>query len=188
MSLRYLNKTQKTIGLVVAAVLVVGAFVGAALVMRSSPPPAPQDDLLELVKFVKTDQFERLPEIEKQPYMKRLRSGADQLRALRAEGKITQFQYEQAYLNAWMARQLDNMEEYYSLPAAVRQQKLLAKYSKPSTGPSAPKDPYEPNEETEDDFIKQRIATWTPEMRQQWDEYRTAVKAAKSAAKARAGK
>jgi|SRR5688572_8788825 len=174
---------------VVAAVVVLAAAAGVvAWAMRSPEPPAPTADVAALAKFVRTSAYNDLPEAQKRPYMKALRKGSKELIRARNEGRISQNDYEEAYLNAYFERKLDDMEEFYEIPEAKRKQVLLAEYVKKNrektatTAASAPEPP-KPDEEKEDDFMEDRVETWPPEERAKWEEFRKAVKEAKQAAK-----
>lgn len=188
MGLKQLNKPQKMIGSAIGVVILAAICVGGAIALKSGPLPETSGDLVTIAKFTKTVRYNRLSEIDKMAYMKRLRRSSNELRAALSAGQITQSEYREAVLNGWMSRQLDHMEEYYSMPAATRDKSLTVSYiakakASPATAP-AKIDPAEPTDDDEDDFIRARIRTWPIEQREQWDTYRSAAKAAKTAAKA----
>src|SRR5688572_8317139 len=174
--------------LIVGAVVLVAAAGMVLWAMRAPEPPPATADVATLAKFVRTSQYNALPEGQKRPYMKALRKGSKELVAARNEGRISQNDYEEAYLNAYMERKLDDMEEFFEIPEAKRKQTLVAEYVKKNrekvatTAASAPEPP-KPDEEKEDDFMEDRVETWPPEERAKWEEFRKAVKEAKQAAK-----
>lgn len=187
MSLKQLNKPQKMIVSAVGVVVLAAICVAGAIALKPGPLPETSGDLVTIAKFTKTARYNRLSEIDKSAYMKRLRRSSNELRAALANGQITQGEYREAVLNGWMSRQLDHMEEYYSMPAATRDKTLTASYvakakASPATSPAAI-DPAAPSDDDEDDFIRARIRTWPIEQREQWETYRSAAKAAKTAAK-----
>ncbi len=170
-------------------VVVGGSIAVWALALRAAEAPPADADLVTLANFVRSDEFEQLPEAQKRPYMKTLRKNLDELAQAQMAGKISLKDYHKAYLNAYMERKLDHMEEYYSLPADRRMPLLAAKYAKkeresakaaPATGNA---EPPEPDELMEEDFTEDRVETWPPEEQAKWEEFRKAVKQAKEAAK-----
>src|SRR5687768_1481756 len=182
------TKTNSKKWLIVSALVLVAAAGVAVWAMRSSEPPAATADVAELAKFVRTSEYNNLPEAQKRPYMKALRKGSKELIRARNEGRISQNDYEEAYLNAYFERKLDDMEEFYEIPEAKRKQVLLAEYVKKNrektatTAASAPEPP-KPDEEKEDDFMEDRVESWPPEERAKWEEFRKAGKEAKQAGK-----
>lgn len=182
------NLRKTTIGIVAAIVLIAGTL-GIFWSMRSSSPPDVNGDLLTVARFVNSSSYQRLDDISKTPFMKRLRKSSDELKAAFLAGKLTRREFDEAYLNGWMARQLDHMEEYYSHPAQTRDSALMARYRaeaavpRPVVGkPSGPKVD-DPSDDVKDSFVRDRVRTWPVERRDQWEAFRTAVKAAKSATK-----
>jgi hypothetical protein len=169
------------------AVLVVAAAV-AFWAMRSPKLPSPSDDPAVLAHFVRSSQFNKLPEADKRPYMKALRKSMAQVTEARNQGRISQNDYEAAYLNAYLERKLDHMDEFFSLPQAKRKQALVAEYVKkdrvkPATMAALASAPPEPESQKEDDFVKHRVAKWPTEERAKWEEYHKASKEAKQMAK-----
>lgn len=179
---------------VIALVVLIGLGTAVAVwALRSPELPSPTSDVVALAKFVRTEQYKKLPEADKRPYMKTLRRSSDALAAAHRAGQISDKEYQAAYLNGWFERKLDDMEEFYSTPADKRAQMLVREHVKkvkesaakaPASKPaSALPEPPKPNDELEDDFVEDRVETWPPEERAKWEEYRKAAKAAKEAAK-----
>lgn len=174
-----------------ALYLAVGAAAVLLLLMGGwamwQSPPAPEGDPVDLAKFVATSRYEALPEEDKRPYMKLIRSGMDEIAAAARDGRLTQQEYEAAYLNAKLERRIDDMKDYFSHPAATRQKVLAAEYrkkassSKPAT--AGGDEPPQPDDETEDDYFEKRVEQWPPEEQEKWEEFRRARKKAKEAAK-----
>ena len=174
--------------LVVGGVVVVIAAAVAFWAMRSPKLPSASDDPAALAKFVRTSQFNKLPEAEKRPYMKALRKSMAQVTEARNQGRISQNDYEAAYLNAYLERKLDHMDEFFSMPEAKRKQALLAEYvkknrAKPATTEASASVPSGPEEQKEDDFVQHRVKKWPAEEQAKWEEYRKALKEAKQMAK-----
>jgi hypothetical protein len=184
-----MDKSRKNRNWVFAGILALVAAAAITIWATWSPKPTPPTaDVAALAKFVRTSQFNKLPEAEKRPYMKALREGMSQLVEARNQGRISQNDYEAAYLNAYLERKLDDMEEFFQLPEAKRKQVLLAEYvnkqrAKPATVSASTATPPQPDEQKEEDFVDDRVETWPPEERAKWEEYRKAVKEAKLAAK-----
>jgi hypothetical protein len=176
-----------------AAAMVLTCAVVLAWVSRSPAIPPADGDPVQIARFVRTDAYERLPEADKRPYMKALRKNLDRVATAHRAGQLTRKEYEEAYLNTWMERRLDQMEDFYKVPAAQRQQRLIAEYVKKnksslsSSRPSAAAELPKPDDATEENFEDDRVATWPPEEQAKWQQYRQAVKKAKDAAKSQAG-
>lgn len=183
------NRKWMTIG-VTAIAVAFGAVAVWALALRSDEPPAPAEtDLVTLANFVRSNEFKRMPEAQKRPYMKTLRKNVDALAEARQSGRISQGDYEEAYLNAQLERKLDQMEEFYSLPANRRLAALTAEYvkkgrekPKPAIAAAAKPEPPKPDDEVEDDWIDDRVQTWPAEEQTKWAEFRRVLKQAKTAA------
>ena len=172
--------------LAAAGVLIAGVAI-AFWSLRSPKPPPPTADVATLAKFVRTDAYKKLPEDQKRPYMKSLRKGMAQLADARNQGQISQNDYEAGYLNAYLERKLDDMDEFFKIPEAKRKQVLLAEYvkknrTKPATAASSSTPPH-PAEDKEEHFVDHRVEKWPPEERAKWEQYRHAIKEAKEAAK-----
>jgi hypothetical protein len=166
----------------VAAVVLVAVVVWASLPSRG---PDPKSSPIKLARYVNTSDYKALQEADKRPYMKALRSATPQITEAFRNRQISQQEYEAAYLNAWMERQLDHMGDYFKQPAAKRDQFLLVEYVQKAKAPAASstaKAP-EPSDAAEEQFIKERLAQWPQEQRAKWEEYRSAVKRAKEKAK-----
>lgn len=175
-------------GIVIAVVsiLVVGAIL--VLSMRQKPLIEANAGLVEVAKLASSDRFQQLGLQDRLPYMKRLRQDSKALRDALASGQLSREEFDQAYLNGWMARQIDHMNDYYSMPEAKRARALLAEYqgeqSKASSATTKQTE-FEPSDDVKDQFIHRMVKHWTPEEREKWEQFRKDVKAAKSAAKAR---
>lgn len=184
------NKKWMAVG-AAAIVVVFGGVAVWALALRADELPATTEtDLVKLANFVRTDAFRELPEAQKRPYMKTLRKNTDELAEAAQSGRISQRDYEEAYLNAYFERKLDQMEEFYGLPADRRLATFTAEYVKKNqekpkpaaTAPAGKPGPLKPDEEVEDDWVDDRVATWPAEEQTKWAEYRRVLKQAKTAA------
>ena len=161
------------------------------------------DDPVEVAKYVAGEEFEKLPEDQKRPYMAALRKGADQLEQAHAAGRLTAAEYKAARLNIWLERKLDRMEEYFEQPAGKKRQKYLDDYFKkrqsksegggaassgPAAAPARPADPSEPTDDEEDEFLEERMKNWTPEQRARWEEFDDAMDERRDVVRAQKGK
>lgn len=172
-----------------AAVYVVAGAAGLLLLLASvwamwPSTPGPEGNLLEVAKFVASARYDALPEPEKRPYMKKVRSDMDQIAAAAQEGRLTQQEYEVAYLNSKLERRMDDMQDFFSHPAASRLKVLTADYAKKSASsksakPQGVKLP-EPDGQTEEDYFQRRVAYWPAEDRGKWEEFERARKLAKN--------
>ena len=171
---------------ITGAVLRVAGGCAAALKMRPSSPPALSADTKTLAKFTATPEFERMEESQKRGYRSALRTKMKELPQLLNSGAISRAEYDQAYLNAWLARQIDAMDDFYRLPISTREQQWTDRYREKSKAPKQPgaaaAEPPEPAEEVEDAFLHKTLATWDAEERSKWEEFRTVTKRAKARA------
>ena len=122
--------------------------------------------LVTIAKFTKTARYNRLSEIDKMPYMKRLRRSSNELRAALSAGQITQGEYREAVLNGWMSRQLGSHGRVL-LDACrhARQDRLTATLHRQNQGIAGDRAQRSsilttPSDDDEDDFIRARIRTW----------------------------
>ena len=180
---------------IIAVVLLTGGVVAAVFFRGAgSSKPAPESDPVTLARFVAGREFDAVPELEKRPYTKAVRQHLEEIAGAFRDGRIDEKTYFAAYLNAYVERKLDGMEEYFASPATKRDAALTQEYARKTQQASAsdakksaklsdtlPK----PSEELEDDFIDERVETWPPEQRAKWEEYCQAVDRAKNAAKGR---
>src|SRR4051794_37577757 len=77
-------------------------------------------DTITLAKYLSSSDFQQLDEPHKRSYREVIRSKSKELAQALAEGKITRAEYDEAYLNGWLARQMDHMGDYFRLPVADR--------------------------------------------------------------------
>jgi hypothetical protein len=186
---------KTTTWFVIGAAVIVVALGAVWFTRGAAPLPSPNDDVAKLAKFMESDRFKNLSEAEQRPYMKRMRKSAAELLHAAQTKQINENEYETATLYGYLERQLDNMEDFYSVPEAARPQRLLAEYrqkaaesaaKKATTRPAAPLvvdgSKIDIDDDEKDEFIDDQLAKWPPERQQQWETYRAAVKAAKSAA------
>ena len=192
-------------GAAAAAVALVGVVIWAS---RPSAEPVRGDDPLALANYVRTHEFERLPADQKRPYMQSVRKHMADVEAARRDGRIDSKAYRAAYLCAWMERRLDDMHDYYKLPAAQRQAWLDKQLADKVGGPGQPKPAAAPAaakvassdggllyddeagkakfEEEQDDFEDDFLDGWTPENKKRWEQYRAAYKQRRAALEAAA--
>lgn len=168
--------------LALAVVLGAGGVIAAVLLRHPKEPPA-GSDLVTVAKFVASSDFRDLPEARKRPYMRTLRAQQKELSQAREDGRLTSYQYEEAYLNAWLERQLDHMDDFFKTPAAQRQSKLVEDAVRKAKAPRPATEPYRPDDTRENKFMDRRLSSWSAAERVRWEEFRQAVKKAKEAAK-----
>jgi hypothetical protein len=178
-----------------AAVCVAGVLliIGAIVWLQTDRGPVKGDDGVALAKFIRTGEFERMPSEQRLPYMHSIRQQLPVIEAARREGRIDTKTYRDAYLASWMTRRLDDMQDYYKIPAAHRAAWLDRQLSdKKSVSKAQPvreenvspdggmlyKDAKEKAkfEAAKDDFESEFLDRWTPENRKRWEEYRTQYK------------
>lgn len=172
------------------ALSVVAAMAVAVLLWRTlREPSAPgSGDPVALAKFASSGDFERLEEPQRRRVAQDLRKQTDALDAAYSAGRLSKEQYEQASLCAWMARQLDHMDDYYSQPEARRMQYLLeerARKNKQAAASPAAEAQERFSDEAQDEYEEQWTKRWPSEQLGKWQTYRAAVKKAKAAASAR---
>jgi uncharacterized membrane protein len=178
--------------LIIASVLLTGGLAAAVWFRGAGSRPSPESDPATLARFVAGGQFQDMPEMDKRPYTKAVRQRLEEIAGAFREGRIDEKTYFAAYLNAYVERKLDGMEEYFASPATKRDAALTQEYARKTQQAAAgdakksaklsdtlPK----PSEGLEDDFIDERVETWPPEQRAKWEEYCRAVDRAKNAAK-----
>jgi hypothetical protein len=154
------GSSRKTM-LIAAAVVVLAVGSIAAWKMRPVKMPSLSSDPVTIAKFVSSPDFERLKESQRQPYRIALRAKTKELAAGLQSGQLTREQYEEAYLNGWLARQMDHMGDFYRLPVA--------------------KEPQPPHE-VEKAFIQRVTRNWDEDEQAKWDQFRQATKNAKKSA------
>jgi hypothetical protein len=155
------------------------AAIAVIVLMRPSAPPDPKGDIVVVAKFAASGRFDDLTEKEKRPYMDALRFNIEKVSAAHKAGKLDDRQMKLANQYAWMARQLERMDEYYSLPPGKQREayldqridKKLAGGAKPKTEGSG----------KDDEFMEQWSQNWPRERQDRFEEYRDAMKARQKA-------
>jgi hypothetical protein len=171
------GSARKTIAIVVGVLAVAIACVAGWKLRPVKMPPLTSDPVV-LAKFVSSPDFNnRVGEQQKQPYRIALRSKTRELAAAMNDGRLTREEYDEAYLNGWLARQIDHMGDFYRLPVASRQQAWNEYYAKKMKQPPS-KEP-QPAHEVEKAFIQRVVGSWDADEQAKWDEFRTATKNAK---------
>src|SRR5262245_28219973 len=107
--------------------LFVVACVAAWKLRPFTRPPA-SGDPVTLAKFVASSDFDRLTEPQKRPYRAALRSKSKELASALQGGRLSREQYDEAYLNGWLSRQIDHMGDFFTLPVANREQAWAERY------------------------------------------------------------
>jgi hypothetical protein len=173
------GSSRKTIW-ITAGVLALAIACIAGWKLRPVRMPPLNSDPIVLARFVSSPDFERVSEQQKRPYRIALRAKTKELAAALQNGILTREQYDEAYLNGWLARQMDHMGDFSRLPIASRQQAWNEYYARKAKQPP-PKEP-QPAHEVEKAFIQRVVSTWPDEEQAKWEEFRSATKSAKKAA------
>jgi hypothetical protein len=162
-----------------AGVIVVVAIVALTVYATSrNEIPSADSDPLTLAKFVTTEQFEDLLEVQKRAYMRTLRLHADQLTGALKEGKLTRDEYEQARHNIWLERQFDKMDDYFKLPPGAARMNYLDELMQSKIEKRRNPKPRDPNEPATDDdspFMEERKSHWPSDLKARWKEFRNAL-------------
>src|SRR4051794_14487885 len=182
MAAKTAGSSRKTMLISGAAVVVLAVASIAAWKMRPVKMPPLSSDPITIAKFVSSPDFDRLREPQRQPYRIALRARTKELAAGLQSGQLTREQYDEAYLNGWLARQIDHMGDFYRLPIASRQQAWNEYYTKKMKQPSA-KEPQPPHE-VEKAFLQRVTRNWDEDEQAKWDQFRQATKNAKKNASA----
>jgi hypothetical protein len=179
-----MKRQQQGLLAVVAVVVLAGAALAAWKFFGTSRPKA-DADFMTVARFVGTSDYRQLSEAQKRPYMKTLRANMPALIQAMQQGKLARRDYDEAYLNVWMERQLDHMGNYYKLPPDRRAPYLLEEATRKAKASKGSAEEPRPDPKVEDDFIDARVNGWSPEEQSKWQEYRKAAKAAKEKAKSK---
>ena len=161
-------------------------LAGTVLAWQLKPAkPLPlNSDTVTMAKYMSSSDFQNMNEIDKRPYRNVLRKNTKELVDALNTGKITRAEYDEAFLNTWLARQMDHKGDYFRLPVADRKYVWAQEYQKkkaakstsaPSAGPAEP----QPSDEAEKAFVDRVVRTWPAEERAEWEEFRRANKLAK---------
>ena len=108
----------------VAAVVVVTGAVGAVVMWRRTAPP-PTGDTLEVARFVGSDQFEKLPEEEKGPYLEAVRKGVPRLIEASNKGELSDDDHLSAVGRAMGDPMRRALDEYFALPKGPERERYL---------------------------------------------------------------
>ena len=166
--------------LVFSSIILALVAGGLAAWSLTRPPPA-SGEPLKVAKFIGTQQFQSLPDVDKRPYMDALREGKEEIADAYARKQITAGEYETALLNAWIARTLKHVDEFSKLKDGKPRQQMLDRIvtkgekkristTRPSPSIMFGRDPYEL------DTVKSTVASWPAERRAQWDEFKDALR------------
>jgi hypothetical protein len=159
--------------------LLIAAAAWWALYGRPLPPT--NADVVTLARFVNTSRFSHLQEKQRRPYAKTLRNNLNQLAEAHAAGRVSDAEYEQAFLCGWMDRQIDHMHDFYRQPPGTREQYLRAEHTAKLKNPKGSAAPVPPRD-AEAEFVEKWISGWDADKRAEWEEFRQASKRAKQAA------
>jgi len=163
--------------IIFGAILLVAGTV-LAWQLKPAKVTALNSDPITLAKYMSSSDFQQLDEIHKRPYRETIRSKNKELAKAYAEGKLTRAEYDEAYLNGWLARQMDHMGDYFRLPVADRKYVWAEQYNKKKASKAPSTDPV-PTDEVEKAFIQRVISTWPADEQAEWDEFRRASRMAK---------
>jgi hypothetical protein len=169
--------------IILGSLLLLAGTVVAWQLKPAQPKPL-NSDTITLAKYFSSSDFQQMDESHKRPYREVIRPKTKELAQALANGKITRAEYDEAYLNGWLARQMDHMGDYFRLPVADRKyvwaeqykQKKAAKDKSTETVP-------QPSDDTEKAFIQRVISMWPQDEQAEWDEFRRAVRLAKGPSK-----
>lgn len=153
-----------------AGAATVGAVLTCALLWNHVPAPA--DDTTSVAKFVRTAQFENLPEEQKRPYLDALRTSKAQLAAAHDAGKISDEEYETALQNAWVGRLEKQMDDYFALTDEGKRTRYLDKIINQREAPHTTQGG---GKKGHSQMLRERMTAWPPEMRTRWNQFRRAV-------------
>lgn len=174
-------------GIAVAALIV--AYVGYHFWTRK-PVPRLNAKIEEIVRYVEDTGFRGLPVERQFVYLKALDDRPDDMKAAFEKKKITADEYSAAKEYAWFGKQLSNMERYVALRNPGERQKLLDKLIDKKINKSIPKKldpnktPAPPSADDDDeppvtrDLALEKVLplTWPRETRNQWEQYRKALR------------
>jgi len=168
------KRAPRGVWLTAGATLVVAVFAVIALNWHPAGPN-PKGDVIAVVKYVSSSRFEDLTEKQKRPYMDALRFNIEKVNNAHKAGTIDDKQFKLANQYAWMARQLEHMDEYFALrPGKAREayldsriDKKLGAGGKINTEGSV----------KDDEFMQQWSQNWPRERQDRFEEYREAMKA-----------
>jgi len=90
-------------GIILGSLLLLAGTVVAWQLKPAQPKPL-NSDTITLAKYFASSDFQDLDEVQKRPYREVIRSKNKELAQALANGKITRAEYDEAYLNGWLAR------------------------------------------------------------------------------------
>jgi hypothetical protein len=176
-----INKSRKAAmtrnWIILGSLLLLAGTVVAWQLKPAQPKPL-NSDTITLAKYMSSSDFQQLDEAHKRSYREVIRSKSKELAQALANGKITRAEYDEAYLNGWLARQMDHMGDYFRLPIADRKYVWADQYNKKKATKAPSTDPV-PSDEVEKAFIQRVVSTWSADEQAQWDEFRRASRLAK---------
>ena len=196
-----MDRRRRRLALIAAAVAL-GLVLAVVFALRGGRDRAVRgDDPIALATFIRTAEFDALPSEQKVPYLHSVRKQMSQIESARREGRIDGKAYRDAYICTWMARKLDDMQDYYKLPPAKRSAWLdreVADDGPPGKSAPAPASAdvspdggllYDDAEErkkfdeAKDEFEEEFLERWTPDARRKWEEFRKVYKARRDRAR-----
>ena len=186
------SRSRRNVALsMVALLIVLGAcwatwslWLGDAL---AAPDIDKNVDPVKVARYVASPRFERLPETQRRVYMDAAREQKDQVVAAYSKKQISPQELEAALLNAWISRSLNHMEEFEKIPpTGGKRERYLDRIvnkegverkeiSRLVESTVWDKDPYELN------VVQNLVASWQPERRAQWEDFRSALRARRAA-------
>jgi len=161
-----------------AGVIAVAIASLAAWKLRPVKMPPLDADPVVLAKFVSSSDFDRVKEQQKSPYRIALRAKSKELADALKDGRLTKEEYDEAYLNGWLARQQARMRSFFRLPVANRQQVWTEQYVQKNLN-DKPNGVPMPAPAVEKAFVARVVGAWPEEEQAMWEDYRSVAKEAK---------
>lgn len=179
------------IGGIAGGVVLVGVIV-AAIAMRGGGPPPMNAPTADMVKFVASDGYAKLPFDRQKDYMYSIEGRDDEKELDKAfdDGKITEAQYRAAMAEASLGQLLKRVEKYHLLTGAQRAKyvaDLAEKAEKKddeddkNKGPKDPGKPRPPHKGVKRDKALEdvRYASFPPAERARVESFKAAYKQAR---------
>lgn len=179
------SQKQRWVMIGVGAAVLVALIAGIWIWKGSGEPPRYNASTLELVKYMTSSRFEKLPFEQRKPYLVVLedRDDKDEVERLFAEGKITEAQGRAAKELAWAGKWLSRMDTYNSKPTPAAKAQWIAsqvnKREKDKEKEKTTKKPVDPNakaierDQASEEYIP---LSWPKDVQEHYNALRAAIK------------
>ena len=163
--------------LVGGAGLVVLALLLGWRPWRAAPAPRPDGDPVAIARYAATDGFGRLSEAERRPYLEAMRSSSTVIARARDRGALTKAEYDVARQNVWLVKKLEEVEQYFALPAGPRRVQHVDRLVRADEARRARAGAAAAADELGlEAFLRARRSAWPEELNRRFGEYSAAMR------------